>query len=122
MRNQLYRRRRIAGLAWALTRDQARLAGRSTAEFGLGEVLLWYAESPHEARRRAIFSGYMAEMITAISTGDTVPDIQFSPAKRFATRSPRSRFARLLRTVVTATITSSIIAALVTAVLRLVVK
>ncbi|UJW36906.1 hypothetical protein L3Q67_45390 (plasmid) [Saccharothrix sp. AJ9571] len=122
MRNHLYRQRRMAGLAWALTRDQARLAGRSTAEPGLGEVLLWYAESPHEARRRAIFSGYMVEMITAISTGETVPDVQFPPAKRFATRSPRSRFARLLRTIVTAALTSSIIAALLTALLKLVVK
>jgi len=122
MRDPLYRRRRIAGLAWALTRDQARLTGRSAAEPGLGEVLLWYAESPREARRRAIFSGYMVEIITALNTGATVPDVQFPPAKRFATRSPRTRFVRVLRTVFTAALTTSIIAAFVTALLKLVTK
>jgi len=50
--NPLVRRRRIAGAAWALTRDTALLSGLpATAGATVGELRRWFAENPADRRQ-----------------------------------------------------------------------
>ncbi|WP_406636682.1 hypothetical protein [Amycolatopsis sp. WGS_07] len=118
--NPVFRRRRVAGVAWALTRDSARLTGNpATDGMTVGELLLWFAETPADRRRRPVLVGYLAELTAAAASGAPIPSAQFAPAARFRTRSPREAALRRLRTLVGGALTTGIVLAVLTALLRL---
>ncbi|BCJ36390.1 hypothetical protein Athai_38930 [Actinocatenispora thailandica] len=113
-----YRRRRVAGVAWALTRDTAKLTGQPvSAGSSLGELLLWFADNPRDPRRRPTVSAYLVELIAALCAGAALPEFHFAPAARFRTRSPREPLLRQLRSIVSGTLITGVILAFVTAVL-----
>ncbi|EOD69676.1 hypothetical protein [Amycolatopsis vancoresmycina] len=123
LRNPRHRHRTTAGVAWALTRDTAHLSGRSVGTATtLGEVLLWFAQSPRDPRRRPIVAAYLAELITDVANHAPIRDADFTPAARYRTRSPRERAVRRLRSLATGALTTGILVALVAAVLRIWVK
>ncbi|MFD2470089.1 hypothetical protein [Amycolatopsis silviterrae] len=121
--NPVFRRRRVAGVAWAVTRDSARLTGKpATDGMTVGELLLWFAETPGDRRRRPVLVGYLAELTAAAAAGAPIPGAHFAPAARFRTRSPREAALRLLRTLVGGALTTGIVLAVLTALLRLWIK
>ncbi|MEV4057370.1 hypothetical protein AB0J55_39725 [Amycolatopsis sp. NPDC049688] len=123
LRNPRHRQRTTAGVAWALTRDIAHLSGRPVGTATtLGEVLLWFAQSPHDPRRRPIVAAYLAELITDVANNAPIRDADFTPASRYRTRSPRERAVRRLRSLATGALTTGILVAFVAAVLRIWVK
>ncbi|QKV74115.1 hypothetical protein [Amycolatopsis sp. Hca4] len=112
-------RRRVVGLAWALTRDSGRLNGNSSdGGVTMGELLLWFAESPADRRRRPTICPQLGELITETASGGLIPQIAFSPAARFRSRSPRDRLFRWLRTFAGGALATGIFVAIVTAALR----
>lgn len=118
-----FRRRRVEGVAWALTRDTARFTGSEpSAGMTAGEVLLWFAENPADPRRRPVLSAYLVELATAVASGAAIPAAAFLPATRFRTRSPREPLLRRLRTLGGGALATGIIVAAVTAVLRIWIK
>jgi hypothetical protein len=115
----IYFRRRIAGVAWALTRDTALINGNQTsAGSTVGEILLWFADSPYDRRRRPILGAYLAELIAAVDNNTTIPEADFAPAARFRTRSPRDRLLRQLRAVAGGALTTGIAVAVISALLK----
>ena len=88
----------------------------------VGEVLLWFAENPADRRRRPVLVGHLAELATAAAAGDPVPHAHFAPAARFRTRSPRAASLRRVRTVAGGALTTGLVVAAFTAVLRIWVK
>lgn len=120
LRNQAYVRRRMQGVAWALTRDSARLTGRPVAAGGtVGEVLLWFADNPADRRRRNIVSPYLVELVTAVADGAPIPEAQFAPAARFRTRSPRARILQQLRSTLSGALATGVVVAVLTALLKI---
>jgi hypothetical protein len=119
LRNARHRRRVVAGVAWALTRDTARVTGRPPAEGATGgELLLWFAENPQDRRRRPIVSAHLAELMNAVVRDEPLPHAQFAPASRFRNRSPRERFAGRVRGLASGALVP-VLVAVVTAVLRI---
>lgn len=118
-----YRRRRVAAVAWALTRDTARLSGRAaSAGATVGELLLWFGENPADKRRRPIVGPYLAELMIAAARETPIPHAQFAPASRCRSRSPRELALRQLRTTVTSALATGVLLAVVVAVLRVWLK
>jgi hypothetical protein len=123
VRNPRHRQRVTAGIAWALTRDVARLTGRPAGKvITLGEVLLWFAENPADPRRRPIVAAYLSELITDVANNVAICDTDFFPAARYRIRSPRERAIRRLRSLVTGAVATGILVALASAVLRIWIK
>jgi hypothetical protein len=118
------RRRRIAaGLAWSLTRDSAKLSGRSTADGAtIGEVILWFADNPEDIRRRPIAVSYLSELVTALAGHEPVPHVDFAAASRFRNRSPRERFLRRMREFFGGAVFTAVLVAIVSALSRILIK
>lgn len=123
LRNARNRQRVVAGVAWALTRNTARLTGRP-AEAGAtgGELLLWFAENPQDRRRRPIVSAHLAELMNAVTQEELLPHAQFFPANRFRNRSPRQRILLRVRGLANGALATGVLVAIVTAVLRIWIK
>jgi hypothetical protein len=120
MNDPVFRRRRVAGVAWALTCDSARLTGRPAAAGAtVGELLLWFAESPADRRRRPIVSAHLVDLITAVVGGTPIPEPYFAPAARFRTVSPCARILRVLRTLGSGALATGVLVAIFAAVLRI---
>ncbi|MEV7038352.1 hypothetical protein [Amycolatopsis sp. NPDC051061] len=113
------RRRRVARVAWALTRDTSRCAGRPfTAGETLGELLLWFAENPSDRRRRPIVIDHLVELIAAVADNAPIPHAQFLPAAKYRTRSPRMVFVMQLRSFVRSAVVTGAVLAILAAILR----
>ncbi|MEV6825661.1 hypothetical protein [Amycolatopsis sp. NPDC051102] len=118
-----FRRRRVAGVAWALTRDTARLTGISPASGAtVGELLLWFAECPADRRRRPILSEHLVCLTNAVAEDAAIPSAQFAPAARLRNQSPRARVLRRLGSLGSGALVTGIVVAIITAILRLWVK
>ncbi|MEV5712681.1 hypothetical protein AB0L41_02225 [Amycolatopsis mediterranei] len=114
------RRRRVARVAWAITRDTARCAGRpATAGETVGELLLWFAENPADRRRRPIVAVHLVELIAAVADNLPVPHAQFAPAAKYRTKSPRAALLMQLRVFVRSAVVSGAVLAVLTAILRI---
>lgn len=121
--NPHFRRRRVVGVAWALTRDTAKLTARPVTDGDtVGELLLWWAALPADARRRPVVSAVLVEVLNSLETGIPLPHAQFGPAARFRSRSPRERVGRQIRTLAGGALTTGVLIAIATAVLRLVIR
>ncbi len=120
LKNPRHRRRAVAGLAWSLTRDTAKLSGRPAASgTTTGEVLLWFADNPGDKRRRPIAVSYISELVTAVADDEPVPHTDFAAASRFRNRSPRERVLRQVRAFFGGALFTAVLVAIVSAVLRL---
>jgi hypothetical protein len=118
-----HRRRVVAGLAWALTRDTAKMSGCSTTQGSTtGEVLLWFADNPADPRRRPIVVAYLGELVSAVADHEPIPHAQFAAASRFRNRSPRERVLRQARTFFGGALFTGVLVAIVTAVMRIWLK
>lgn len=114
------RRRRVARVAWAITRDTARCAGRpATAGETVGELLLWFAENPADRRRRPIVAVHLVELVAAVADNLPIPHAQFAPAAKYRTTSPRAALLMQLRAFVRSAVVSGAILAVLTAILRI---
>ncbi len=123
LKSPTYRRRRVAAVAWALTRDTARLTGQPvSAGATVGELLLWFDENPADRRRRPIVGAYLAELVAAAARETAIPHAQFAPAARFRTRSPREAAARRLRAAATSPLATGVFLAVVATLLRVWLK
>jgi hypothetical protein len=119
----IFRRRRVGAVAWALTRDTARLAGQPvSAGATVGELLLWFGENPADHRRRPIVGAYLGELVIAVAGRMPIPHAQFAPAARLRTRSPREKARRQLRTAATNALVTGVFLAFVAALLRVLIK